>query len=159
MPRLNPNRWVKSENIFKMRHLWVTDNTSWISHVSMGRLTPLAASGPIIKSHQCQLLTLVASALSSTIQRGSPSPHLAMAVQLDIMSRVSDRERRVERAALPEGDCLVHVVSRNLWQLRSLRRRTHRTGWDRNLFEHGRFCLKDHFRTCLKQEGKPKIIV
>lgn len=31
-----------------------------------------------IISHQCQLLTLVASALSSTIQRGSPSPHLAM---------------------------------------------------------------------------------
>ena len=30
-------------------------------------------------THQCQLLTLVASDLSSTIQRGSPSPHLAMA--------------------------------------------------------------------------------
>lgn len=28
--------------------------------------------------HQCQLLTLVASARSSTIQRGSPSPHLAI---------------------------------------------------------------------------------
>lgn len=29
-------------------------------------------------THQCQLLTLVASARSSTIQRGSPSPHLAI---------------------------------------------------------------------------------
>ena len=30
------------------------------------------------KTYQCQLLTLVASGLSSTIHRGSPSPHLAI---------------------------------------------------------------------------------
>lgn len=40
-----------------------------------GRSAPAAwPAGP----HQCQLLTLVASARSSTIQRGSPSPHLAI---------------------------------------------------------------------------------
>lgn len=34
----------------------------------------------LLKStYQCQLLTLVASGRSSTIQRGSPSPHLAIA--------------------------------------------------------------------------------
>lgn len=30
------------------------------------------------RTHQCQLFTLVASARSSTIQRGSPSPHFAI---------------------------------------------------------------------------------
>lgn len=32
----------------------------------------------LLTSYQCQLLTFVASALSSTIHRGSPSPHFAM---------------------------------------------------------------------------------
>lgn len=34
-------------------------------------------------SVQCQLLTLVASGLSSTIQRGSPSPHFAIIETLE----------------------------------------------------------------------------
>ncbi len=38
-------------------------------------------SGCAGDSHQCQLLTFVASALSSTIQRGSPSPHFAIMMQ------------------------------------------------------------------------------
>lgn len=37
---------------------------------------PRSALPPL--THQCQLLTLVASARCSTIQRGSPSPHLAI---------------------------------------------------------------------------------
>ncbi len=38
-------------------------------------------SGCAGDSHQCQLLTFVASALSSTIQRGSPSPHFAIMIK------------------------------------------------------------------------------
>lgn len=46
----------------------------WLSAVTR-RLTVL------FHSYQCQLLTFVASALSSTIHRGSPSPHFAMSPQ------------------------------------------------------------------------------
>ena len=43
-------------------------------------------------AYQCQLLTLVASARSSTIQRGSPSPHLAMTFHtLLVSSKVQAR--------------------------------------------------------------------
>lgn len=46
----------------------------WNPGPAAGLPRPACFAGP----HQCQLLTLVASARSSTIQRGSPSPHLAI---------------------------------------------------------------------------------
>ncbi len=45
-------------------------------------------------SHQCQLLTFVASARSSTIHRGSPSPHLAMFLSWE---RIETSKRRLEK--------------------------------------------------------------
>lgn len=41
---------------------------------------PEAAALAPARPHQCQLFTLVPSSRSSTIQRGSPWPHLAMSV-------------------------------------------------------------------------------
>lgn len=48
----------------------------------------------IIKYHyQCQLLTLVASGLSSTIQRGSPSPHLAIpTITIDVRDELESSQ-------------------------------------------------------------------
>lgn len=48
------------------------------SHSRSRSRSPSPAAAPR-SPHQCQLLTLVPSARSSTIQRGSPCPHLAMA--------------------------------------------------------------------------------
>lgn len=54
---------------------------AWSRPRSRGPRSPARRSAPAAwpaSPHQCQLLTLVASARSSTIQRGSPSPHLAI---------------------------------------------------------------------------------
>lgn len=50
-------------------------------------------------SVQCQLFTLVPSTRSSTIQRGSPSPHLAIVTGEagGARSRISQQEREGER--------------------------------------------------------------
>lgn len=59
-----------------------------------GRRPPPAA--PPRRPHQCQLFTLVPSSRSSTIQRGSPWPHLAMAEQ------TGRKTRKGQGAAAPK---------------------------------------------------------
>lgn len=62
-----------------------------------GRRPPPAA--PPRRPHQCQLFTLVPSSRSSTIQRRSPWPHLAMAARA---AQTGRKTRRGQSAAAPK---------------------------------------------------------
>ena len=61
-------------------------------------------------SVQCQLFTLVASGLSSTIHLGSPSPHLAILVLKQIEACYTDRFPVTQNTAILENSTTLYSI-------------------------------------------------